>query len=65
MNKLGFALLLFAAIGIGMVGTLTETQVMLHHVYAQKLPNPLRSCPDGYVLAGVGSGGVMACKKVG
>ena len=42
MNKLGFALFLFA-IGIGIVGTLIETQVMLHRVYA------LASCPDGTV----------------
>ena len=43
MNKLGFALLLFAAIGIGMVGTLTGTQVMLHPVYA----HPPGDCPNG------------------
>ena len=42
MNKLGFALFLFA-IGIGIVGALIETQVMLHRVYA------LASCPDGTV----------------
>ncbi|MGC2573385.1 MAG: hypothetical protein WA364_17865 [Candidatus Nitrosopolaris sp.] len=56
MNKLGFALLLFTAIEIGMVGTLTESQVRLHPVYAQKPPNPLGSCPDGHEPAGVVSG---------
>lgn len=41
MNKLGFAILLFAAIGIVMVGTLTEILVMSQPVYAPR-------CPDEY-----------------
>jgi hypothetical protein len=47
MNNLpGFGLLLFAAIGIGMMGTLTK--VMSQHAYAQKIViYPL--CPPGYL----------------
>ncbi|MFY9868405.1 MAG: hypothetical protein WAK17_01685 [Candidatus Nitrosopolaris sp.] len=41
MNSLGFGALLFAAIGIGMMGTLTK--VMSQQAYAQM------SCPTNWV----------------
>ena len=46
MKNLGYAILLVAAIGIGMIGTLAETQLILQRADAQS-PPVHTSCPLG------------------
>ena len=50
MKKLSFAILLLAAIGIVIMGMLTETQIMSQRAYAQSTSNGTSapaSCPPG------------------
>ncbi len=50
MKKLSFGILLLAAIGIGMIGTLMATEIISQRAYAQPAPNgtsPPASCPLG------------------
>ena len=54
MEKRGFTILLLAAIGIGIMATVTETQIMSQRAYAQSTSNGTAngtsapaSCPPG------------------